>query len=306
MDSSSSATGYLVKLRLRQRTVELLPGAPLVMGIVNIGDDSVADSRSLATLDAQLEFAMRQHEDGAHVIDIGVQSGRTDTPIISEDEEIERLIPLVDALAREDVIVSVDIWRSRVAEAALAAGAAVINDVSGLADPSLADGAARTGAALVVMHTRAAPKMQHFPGYEDPVGDVIELLEGRIGLALSHGLEPEQIIVDPGLDFAKTPEESIAVLRRLAELRRFNRPILLAVSRKYFIGMLTGKGPEKRLAGTLAAVDFGVRAGADIVRVHDVAEVVEFLRTRSALGDDETPEMLGDVEDETLKWLPPR
>jgi dihydropteroate synthase len=306
MDSSSSGMGCLVKLQLRQHTLELLQGAPLVMGIVNIGDDSVADSRLLVTLDAQLEFAMRQRDDGAQIIDIGVQSGRTDTPILSEDEEIERLVPLVDALAKEGVIVSVDIWRPRVAEAALAAGAAMINDVSGLADLSLADAAARAGAALVVMHTQAAPKERHFPDYEDPMADVIEFLEGRIGSALSRGLEPEQVTVDPGLDFAKTPEESIAVLRRLGELRRFNRPILLAVSRKYFIGMLTGKGPEKRLAGTLAAVDFGVRAGANIVRVHDVAEVVEFLRTRSALCDEEKPEMLGDAEDEMLKWLPPR
>jgi dihydropteroate synthase len=298
--------GCLVKLQLRQHTVELLPGAPLVMGIVNIGDDSVADSRSLVTLDAQLEFAMRQREDGAQIIDIGVQSGRTDTPILSEDEEIERLVPLVAALLKAGVIVSVDVWRARVAQAALEAGAAVINDVSGLADPALAEVAARAGAALVVMHTRAAPKVEHFPGYGDPMADVIELLEERIEVAERHGVDREQVIVDPGLDFAKTPEESIAVLRRLVELRRFDRPILLAVSRKYFIGMLTGKGPEKRLAGTLAAVQFGVDAGAHIVRVHDVAEVVEFLRTRAALSEDAAPELRGDAEDEALKWLPPR
>jgi dihydropteroate synthase len=298
--------GCQVKLRLRGQTVELQPGRPLVMGIVNIGDDSVADSRTLRTLDAQLEFALRQSEDGAQIIDVGVQSGRTDTPIISENEEIERLAPLVAALANEGVAVSVDIWRPRVAEAALEAGAAVINDVSGLAHPALADTVARFGAALVVMHTRAGPKVEHFPGYDDPMADVIELLEQRIELALSHGVDPEQIIVDPGLDFAKTPVESIAVLRRLDELRRFNRPILLAVSRKYFIGMLTGRGPEKRLAGTLAAVQFGVDAGAQIVRVHDVAEVVEFLRARAALSEDAAPELRGDAEDEALKWLPRR
>jgi dihydropteroate synthase len=295
-----------MKLRLRQWTVELQPGKPLVMGIVNIGDDSVADSRTLRTLDAQLEFALRQSEDGAQIIDVGVQSGRTDTPIMAEDEEIERLVPLVAALAKEGVVVSVDIWRARVAQAALEAGAAMINDVSGLADPALAEVTARAGAALVVMHTRAAPKVEHFPGYGDPMADVIELLEQRIELAQCHGVELEQMIVDPGLDFAKTPEESIAVLRRVVELRRFDRPILLAVSRKYFIGMLTGKGPEKRLAGTLAAVQFGVDAGAQIVRVHDVAEVVEFLRTRAALSENTVPELRGDAEDEALKWLPSR
>jgi dihydropteroate synthase len=295
-----------MKLRLRQHTVELQAGAPLIMGIVNIGNDSVADDRSLRTLDAQLEFAMRQRDDGAHIVDIGVQSGRTDTPLISEDDEIGRLIPLVAALTNEGVIVSVDAWRPRVVEAALTAGAAVINDVSGLADPTLADAAARSGAALVVMHTRAAPKVEHFPGYEDPMADVIEFLEDRIEVALRRGVDLEQIIVDPGIDFAKTPEESIVVLRRLVELRRFNRPILLAVSRKYFIGMLTGKGPQERLAGTLAAVEFGVSAGAHIVRVHDVAGVVEFLRLRFALTDDDAPELLGDADEEALKWLPPK
>lgn len=295
-----------MKLRLRQQTLELQPGVPLIMGIVNLGNDSVADSRSLRTLDAQLEFAMRQRGDGAQILDVGVQSGRTDTPIISEDEEIERLVPLVTALAKEGVVVSVDIWRPRVAQAALQAGAAMINDVSGLLDPALADAVARFGAALVVMHTRAGPKVEHFPGYDDPMADVIELLEQRIELAVDHGVDRAQIIVDPGLDFAKTPAESISVLRRLAELHRLERPILLAVSRKYFIGMLTGNGPEKRLAGTLAAVEFGVSAGAQIVRVHDVAEVVEFLRTRAALSEDAAPELRGDAEDEALKWLPRR
>ncbi len=304
--TSSPSPGYGVKLRLNRHTVELQPGAPLIMGIVNIGRDSVADSRSLRTLDAQREFALRRHEDGAHIIDVGVQSGRTDTPTISEDEEIERLLPLVSALAEEGVVVSVDIWRPRVAEAAVNAGAAMINDVSGLADAALADVAARSGAALVVMHTRADPKVEHFPGYEDPMADVIGFLEQRIELATRHGVDREQIVVDPGLDYAKTPRESIMVLRRLVELRRLHRPILLAVSRKYFIGMLTGRGPENRLAGTLAAVDFGVCAGAHIVRVHDVAALADFLALRAALHADGAPELRGDPNEEALKWLPPK
>jgi dihydropteroate synthase len=295
-----------VRLRLREQAIELEPGMPLIMGIVNIGNDSVADSRSLRTLDAQLEFAMAQREAGAQIIDIGVQSGRTDTAIISEDQEIEQLLPLVGALASEGVVVSVDTWRTRVAEAVVAAGAALINDVSGLADPALAELAAASGAALVVMHTRASPKVEHFPDYEDPMADVLDFLRERIELASHHGVGQDQIIIDPGLDFAKTPRESIAVLRRLVELRRFNRPILLAVSRKYFVGMLTGKPPEERLAGTLAAVEFGVSAGAHIVRVHDVAEVVEFLRLRFAMLDDGTPELRGDPDMQELKWLPPR
>jgi dihydropteroate synthase len=284
----------------------LVPGEPLVMGIVNIGNDSVADGRSLGDLDAQLEFAMRQHEDGAHLIDIGVQSGRTDTEVLSEKDEIDRLSPLVAALVQEGVIVSVDTWRPAVVEAALEAGASMINDVSGLADVRVAELAARCDAGLVVMHTRASPKSEYFPGYEDPMADVIAFLDEQIALALDHGVAGDQLIVDPGLDFTKTPHESIAVLRRLVELRRFGRPILLAVSRKYFIGMVTGKRPEERLAGTLAAVEFGVGAGAHIVRVHDVAEVTEYLRLRLTLHDSEDPVLRGDPGEESLKWLPPK
>jgi dihydropteroate synthase len=184
----------------------------------------------------------------------------------------------------------------------------LINDVSGLSEFEVADLAAASGAGLVVMHTRAAPKTEHFPGYEDddPMADVLAFLGERLAIAREHGVASEQLIVDPGIDFAKTPRESIAVLRRLTELHRFERPILLAVSRKYFIGMLTGRGPEDRLAGTLAAVEFGVRAGAQIVRVHDVGEVVEFLRLRFSFYSADEPEMEGSMEEEFLKWLPPK
>jgi dihydropteroate synthase len=295
-----------MELRLRNRTIVLAPGETLVMGIVNIGDDSVADSLSLHTLEAQLEFAMRQHEDGAHLIDIGVQSGRTDTPPLSEDEEIARFLPLIAALVKKGVIVSVDAWRPRVVEATLEAGASLINDVSGLADSGVADLVASSGAGLVIMHTRAAPKVEHFPGYDDPMLDVIAFLEERIDLALAHGVAREQLVIDPGLDFAKTPVESVAVLRRLAELERFARPVLLAVSRKYFAGMITGKEPEDRLAETLAAVEFGVSAGARLIRVHDVARVSEFLCVRFALHDEGEPQLRGDANEESLKWLAPK
>jgi dihydropteroate synthase len=297
-----------MKLRLRDRLLSFEAGEPLIMGIVNIGDDSVADGRRLATLDAQYEFAKQQHANGAHIIDIGVQSGRTDTPVLPVDVEIERLIPLVSALAADGVLVSVDVWRAPVVAAALDAGAVLINDVSGLSEFEVADLAAASGAGLVVMHTRAAPKTEHFPGYEDddPMADVLAFLGERLAIAREHGVASEQLIVDPGIDFAKTPRESIAVLRRLTELHRFERPILLAVSRKYFIGMLTGRGPEDRLAGTLAAVEFGVRAGAQIVRVHDVGEVVEFLRLRFSFYSADEPEMEGSMEEEFLKWLPPK
>ena len=275
------------------------------MGIVNIGSDSVADLRRLDTLDAQLEFAMRQCRDGADIIDVGVQSGRTDTPILAEQEEIARLLPLVSALAERGVLVSVDTWRAGVAEAVVRAGAALINDVGGLVDEGIADVVAASGVGLVVMHTRAAPKEEHFPSYEDAVADIVAFIEERIELALGRGVAHDQIVIDPGLDYAKTPHESIEALRRLSELQRFDRPILLAVSRKYFIGMLTASQPSERLAGTLAAVEFGVEAGAHIVRVHDVKEVVDFLRVRSELHGEGPPSLDGNPDDESLKWLAP-
>jgi dihydropteroate synthase len=276
------------------------------MGIVNIGADSVADPLLLDTLDAQLEFALRQCRDGADIIDIGVQSGRTDTPVLAEQDEIERLLPLVGALAERGVVVSVDTWRAGVAQAAVEAGATLINDVGGLAEESIAGVAAASGAGLVLMHTRAAPKEECFPSYQDPMADILAFLEERIDFAIGRGVAREQIVIDPGLDYAKRPHESIEVLRRLNELHVFDCPVLLAVSRKYFVGMLTGSAPEKRLAGTLAAVDFGVDRGAHILRVHDVREVAEFLRVRGVLRGDLATRLDGHPDDESLKWLAPK
>jgi dihydropteroate synthase len=279
---------------------------PAIMGIVNVGEDSVADPLRLWALEDQLRVARGQIQAGARIIDIGAQSGRTDTEPIPVAHEIELLSPLVHALAAEGVCVSVDTWRAEVAAAAVGAGAAIVNDVSGLADPDMAGVVAQSGAALVLMHTRAAPKSASFPGYEDPVADVMGMLNALVERAMEAGVAFEQLILDPGLDFAKTPQESIDVLRRLGELRRLDRPLLLAVSRKYFLGMLTGRGPVDRLAGTLAALSFGVDAGAQIVRVHDVAEAADFLAVRAALRGEGLVEMAGDPADQALKWLPPK
>jgi dihydropteroate synthase len=293
-----------MSLRLRGHELDLEGGPPLIMGIVNLGDDSVADPLRLRTPAEQLRHARRQLAAGADIIDVGVQSGRTDTEPVSEREELGRLVPVVRALAADGARVSVDTWRPRVAEGVLAAGACLINDVSGLADPRVADLVATSGAGLVVMHTRARPKQERFDDYADPVADVLAFLRERAAAALERGVSRERLLVDPGLDFAKTPEQSIEVLRRLPELQALGLPILLAVSRKYFLGMLTGALPADRLAGTLAAVGFGVSRGARIVRVHDVAAVREFLRVHHALRTDAPPVLLGDRDDPSLKWLP--
>jgi dihydropteroate synthase len=197
----------------------------------------------------------------------------------------------------------VDTFRAEVAAAAIDAGAVLVNDVGGLADPTIAQLAARTGAGLVVMHTRAAPKEADFPGYDDPVADVRAFFEERMRTAVDAGVEPDQLVLDPGLDYAKTPEESIEVLRRLGELHALERPLLLAVSNKYFVGMLTGRPPDERLPGTLAALAHGVDQGAAIVRVHDVRAAADHLAVRAALRARGTPALAGDAADESLKWL---
>jgi dihydropteroate synthase len=184
--------------------------------------------------------------------------------------------------------VSVDTWKPEVARAALAAGAAMINDVSGLRDPQLAAECAAAGAGLVLMHTRAAPKVKDFPGYEDVAEDVVTFVRERMQVAVEHGVGEESIVLDPGPDFAKTPAETVESLRALPALAALGRPVLLAVSRKDFVGALTGRAPRERGAGTLAAIGAGVDAGASILRVHDVAGTVDYLAVRAALRGEAT------------------
>lgn len=272
-----------MNLRLGGRSFELERGKPLLMGIVNASPESFSDGGRWETLDAQVERALELVEQGADLIDVGGESGVTGIPAVAAEEEARRVVPLVERLAAEGVLVSVDTWKPAVARASLAAGAVVINDVSGLRDPELADAAAQAGGGLVVMHTRAAPKVKEFPEYDDVVADVLEFVGERVALALERGVEEERIAVDPGPDFAKTPAETVAVLRGLDRLGELGRPILLAVSRKDFVGALTGRAPRERAAGTLAAIGAGVDAGAAILRVHDVAATADFLRVRAAL-----------------------
>lgn len=270
-------------LRLRERRFEPERGAPLVMGIVNASPESFSDGGRFATLDAQAERALELVAQGADLIDVGGESGVTGIPAIAADEEVRRVVPLVERLAAEGVLVSVDTWKPAVARAALSAGAVLINDVSGLRDPELADACAEAGAGLVVMHTRAEPKTKEFPDYDDVVGDVVGFVSERLELARERGVEEERLVTDPGPDFAKTPAETVAVLRSLDRLAELGRPILLAISRKDFVGALTARRPREREAGTLAALGAGVDAGAAIVRVHDVAATVDYLTVRAAL-----------------------
>lgn len=291
-------------LALRGRTLALTPGRPLLMGIVNAGPDSFSDAVRLDTVERCLAHARALVVAGADLIDVGAESGVTYSAQSAAAEEAARVVPLVEALADDGVVVSVDTYKAPVADAALRAGASIINDISGLRDPRLATLAARDGAGLVVMHTRAAPKTERFPEYGDVSADVEAFLRERVAVARSAGLRDDQLVLDPGPDFAKTPAQTITVLRDLERLRALGLPLLLAVSRKYFVGAITGRPPDERLAGTLAACGWAADAGAAILRVHDVAAVRDYLDVRRVLrGEQELGAFDGD--DDALKWIRP-
>jgi dihydropteroate synthase len=263
-----------------------LGGRPWLMGVVNATPDSFSDAGGNRTLEERVELARSLLAAGADIIDIGGESGVTNQPAVSPAEEIERVVPLIERVAGElGALVSVDTYKPAVAHAAITAGAAIVNDVSGLRDPELADVCAGTGAALVLMHTRAAPKEKLLdPTLDGLVGaDVKRFLRELISVAMAHGVSFEQLMLDPGPDFGKTPAQTVEVLREMSGLHALERPLLLAVSRKDFIGAITVRPPRARLAGTLAAIGYGVDAGAHVLRVHDVADVADYLAVRAAL-----------------------
>jgi dihydropteroate synthase len=286
MVDSDPVRASRLSLRTSAGTFEL-GDRPWLMGIVNATPDSFSDAGLHRTLDDRVALAAELLEAGARVIDIGGESGVTTAPPVAPEEEIERVVPLISRVAGElGALISVDTYKPAVARAAIAAGAAIVNDVSGLRDPELADVCAETGAGLVLMHTRAAPKQKVLDPSLDGriVPDVEAFLAERIGLARARGVAFEQLVLDPGPDFGKTPAQTVEVLRALPALHALGRPVLLAVSRKDFIGAVTSRPPRARLAGTLAAIGHGVEAGAHILRVHDVADVADFLAVRAVLG----------------------
>jgi dihydropteroate synthase len=273
-----------------------------LMGILNATPDSFSDGRGEEPEGVRLGRGRALIAAGADIVDVGGESARGDRPAVSADEEIARVCGLVRELSRE-VCVSVDTYKPAVAEAAVAAGASIVNDVSGLRDVALAEICARGGARLVITHTRVAPKGTLLdPGaYADVVADVVAFLRERIAAAVAAGLPEERIIVDPGPDFAKTPAQTVAVLRRLDAVRALGRPLLLAVSRKDFLGAITGREPAGRDPATLAALAFGVDAGASILRVHDIAGAADFLAVRAVLRGERE---LGPLEGLTPKRYP--
>ncbi len=279
-------------------------GPAQLMGIVNATPDSFSDAGRGQSLGERVQRARTLLAAGASVIDVGGESGVTNRPAVEPAEEIERVVPVIERVAGEPgAIVSVDTYKPAVARAAIAAGASIVNDVSGLRDPELATVCAETGAALVIMHTRAAPKEKLLDRRFDgrTLDDVKRFLGERIEFALGRGVAFEQLMLDPGPDFGKTPSQTIEVLRGLAELHDLGRPLLLAVSRKDFVGAITGRPPRERLAGTLAAVGHGVQNGAHMLRVHDVAAVSEFLAVRAVLEGEAEIDAAARLSD-ALRW----
>ena len=293
-------------LRVRDRTLELGP-RPWLMGIVNASPDSFSDGGGPAGADERVQRSRDLLAAGADIIDVGGESAITGRPPVPAAEEIARVVPVVERVAGElGALVSIDTYKPEVAQAAVEAGAAIVNDVSGLRDPELARVCARTGAALVVMHTATEPKtrLQDPDAYADVTSEVVDFLAARMAAAEALGVTREQLIVDPGPDFAKTPPQTIELLTRVRRLHELGRPVLMAISRKDFIGALTERSPAQRLAGTLAALAHGADAGAHIFRVHDVAAAADFLAVRAALrGDVDVPRDL--KLDDALRHEPP-
>jgi dihydropteroate synthase len=276
------------------------------MGILNATPDSFSDPGRSPSLEARVTQGLRMLDQGADLLDVGGESGVTNRPPVDPHEEIERVAPLIERLAARGATVSTDTYKPAVARAAIEAGAAIVNDPSGLIDPEVAEVCAASGAALVVTHTRARPKQKLArPRYRDVVDDVRRLLEERLAVARSAGVPDERLLVCPGPDLGKEPAQTIDLLRRLDALHALGLPILLAVSRKDFVGALTGRPPRERLAGTLAAVAHGLDRGVHVLRVHDVAATRDFLAVRGALrGEIAVPDDLALADDLRREPLP--
>ncbi len=245
-----------------------------IMGILNVTPDSFSDGGKYDSTEKALEHARQMHRDGADVIDVGGESTRPGAKPVSLEEELHRVIPVIEKISSEmDTILSVDTSKSAVAEAALKAGASIVNDVSGLtSDPNVAAVAAKYDAALVVMHMKGTPQnMQIAPSYNDVVAEVMNFLEAACAKARNCGVT--RLIVDPGFGFGKRAEDNFMLLKNLDRFRALGYPILVGTSRKMFLGRPFDAPPEDRLEGTIASNIIAAQKGATILRVHDVKAV---------------------------------
>jgi dihydropteroate synthase len=273
-----------MKLTAGGRTYDLRERT-LIMGILNVTPDSFSDGGKFLAFDSAVGHALRMAEDGADIIDVGGLSTRPGSEPMSEEEEAQRAIPVIEAISNHtDVPVSIDTYRAGVARRALEAGASMINDVSGLGfDPEMADVAAQAGVPVVVMHIKGTPRdMQQNPVYEALIPEIVDYLRGRIRLAAEAGIE--QVIIDPGIGFGKTFDHNLEIIHNLHEFTLMGKPVLVGPSRKAFLGKILGDVPSaERVEGTAAAVSACILNGANIVRVHDVKEMVKVARVADAI-----------------------
>ncbi len=254
-------------------------GVTQVMGIVNVTPDSFSDGGEFLTADAAIAHGRDLLAAGADIVDIGGESTRPGAAEVPAEEETERVIPVVEALAGDGATVSIDTSKAAVAEAALAAGAAIVNDVTALSDPAMAPLCAERGPGVILMHMRGTPRtMQDDPVYDDVVTEVREFLAERMRIAVEAGIAEERIWVDPGIGFGKTVDHNLELIARLGEIGDLGRPIVFGASRKTFIGRITGREVDDRLGGSVASNVLGLAQGADVLRVHDVAETIQAVR----------------------------
>jgi len=278
-----SRTQYSIRCR-KQKLI--LGERTLLMGILNVTPDSFSDGGLFFDKEEAISYGLGMAAQGADIIDVGGESTRPGSKPLDVEEELCRVIPVIESLAKEvDVPISIDTRKAAVAQRAIKAGAQIINDISGLHfDPSLAEIAAREDTPLVLMHIRGTPEtMQKDIHYRSLFPEIIQFLKDSIRTAESAGLDPGQIIIDPGIGFGKTVEDNLLILKHLSEFRILGKPILLGTSRKSFIGKILNAGVENRLEGTLATIAIGVLNGAHIIRCHDIPQAKKAIAVADAV-----------------------
>jgi len=262
------------------------PEDPVVMGVVNVTPDSFSDGGRYLDVEAAVAHGRELEEEGAGILDVGGESTRPGAEPVSEAEELRRVVPVIEGLVEAGVRarISIDTSKAAVAAAALEAGADLINDVTALrGDPAMVDLVAGSDADCCLMHMLGEPRtMQRDPHYDEVVADVRGFLKARVAFAVDHGVDEERILVDPGIGFGKTDVHNLELLARLEELTTLGRPIVIGTSRKSFLGRLTGRPVDERLAATVATNVLAYERGASIFRVHDVAAVRDALLIAAA------------------------
>lgn len=259
---------------------------PRVMGIVNNTPDSFSGDGIGGDVELAVERGIAMFSEGADMVDVGGESTRPGADPIPAEIEMRRVIPVVERLsAHRPGRISIDTMKPEVAEAALFAGATIVNDVSGLRNEAMIEVVAEHEAAVIIMHMRGEPRtMQRNPRYKDLVGDISEFLKDRIEAAEKGGVNPKKIMIDPGIGFGKTLNHNLEILARLREFKALGKPLVIGASRKSFIGRLTGKPADQRLGGSVAAAVLAAMNGADVIRVHDVSDTVSALMVSRAIG----------------------